>query len=326
MRKPSHRHLTRRAIPAAIGVALTAFAASVAGQTSYPVRSVQVIVGFPAGGNVDVMARNLAAAMSAHLGQQLVVVNQDGASGTIGFGRVASARPDGYTLGAGPTTPISIAPHLMKDIRYGVDSFEYICQSFENVFTIAVPADSPFRSINDLVAAARANPGKLSYGHAGVGTVPHLSVANFAYRTGLDIIAAPYRGEAPMLPDLLSGRLHFGSPAVGSVVGRNLRVLAVFADRRHPAYPDVPTFAELGMPSMPPGLNGLFAPKGTPPPVVAALERACEQATQAEAFRNAAERLNQPIAYLKGAAFAEVARTDFRYKGELIKALNIRTE
>lgn len=326
MRNPVFGGVSRRLFQVAMVAVLTAFAPASFAQSNYPTRSVQVIVGFPAGGNVDVMARNLAAAMSATLGQQLVVVNQDGASGTIGFARVASARPDGYTLGAGPTTPISIAPHLMKDVRYGVESFEYVCQSFENVFTIAVPAESPFRSIQDLVTAARANPGKLSYGHAGVGTVPHLSVANFAYRTGLEFIATPYRGEAPMLPDLISGRLQFGTPAVGTVVGRNLRVLAVFADRRHPAYPDVPTFTELGMPSMPPGLNGLFAPKGTPPQIVAALERACELATQSDAFRSAAEHLNQPIAFLKGAAFAEVARTDYRYKGELIKALNINTQ
>ncbi len=326
MRRTHRSGVPHFAVCAAIGIVSLFCSIPANAQGGYPARSVQVIVGFPAGGNVDVMARNLVAAMSAQMGQQFVVVNQDGASGTIGFARVAAAKPDGYTLGAGPTTPISIAPHLMKDINYGVDSFEYICQSFENVFTIAVPAESPFHSINDLVAAARANPGKFSYGHSGVGTVPHLSIANFAYRTGLQLIATPYRGEAPMLPDLISGRLTFGGPAVGTIAGRNLRVLAVFADRRHPAFPDAPTFSELGMPSMPPGLNGLFAPKGTPPQIVAALERACEQATQSESFRNAAQRLNQPISFLKGPAFAEVARPDYRYKGEIIKALNIRTE
>jgi len=255
-----------------------------------------------------------------------VIVNRDGASGTIGFAQLANAKPDGYTIGAGPTTPISIAPHLMKDIKYGVDSFEYICQSFENIFGIAVPLDSPFRTINDLTAAARANPGKLSYGHSGVGTVPHLSIANFVYRAGLDVIATPYRGEAMMLPDLTSGRVTFGGPSVALSIGRNLRVLAVFADNRHPAYPDVPTFAELGMPSMPPGLNGLFAPKGTSREVLGVLERACEQATQSDSFRSAALQLHQPVVYLKSAAFAERALTDYRYKGELIKALNIKVE
>jgi tripartite-type tricarboxylate transporter receptor subunit TctC len=308
-------------------IALATYCAGPASaQTTYPARPVQVIIGFPAGGNVDVMARVLVAAMGDDLRQQFVVVNRDGASGAIGFGMLANATPDGYTLGGGPTTPISIAPHLMKDLKYGVDSFEYICQSFENVFTIAVPSESPLRSISDLMTAARANPGKLTYGHAGVGTVPHLSVANLAYRTNVDLTPIAYRGEAPMLLDLLAGRVNFGSPSVGAIVGRNLRVLAVFADRRHPAFPEAPTFSELGMPSMPPGLNGLFAPKGTPPKVLATLERACERAVRSVSFRAAAERLNQPIVYLNGAAFAARALTDYRYKGELIKALAIKVE
>lgn len=294
-------------------------------QSAYPARSVQVIIAFPAGGSVDVMGRHLVAAMSTLLGQQFVVVNRDGASGTIGFGHLAAARPDGYTLGAGPTTPI-IARHLVKDLKYGLDSFDYICQSFENVFTVSVPPESPFRSIDDVIAAARANPGKLSYGHSGNGTVPHLSVANLAYRLGLSVVAVAYRGETAALPDVIAGRLDFGAPSVAVVVGQKMRVLAVFADRRHPSFPEAPTFSELGMPSMPPGLNGLFAPKGTPPEILAVLERACEQATQSEPFRAGAQRMHQPVVYLGSAAFAERARTDYRYKGELIKLLGIKAE
>ena len=314
-----------------IRIALTgAFVVAAAGaaraQSAYPSRPVQVIVGFPAGGSVDVMARSLVAVISAQLGQPFVVVNRDGMSGTIGFGALAGARADGYTLGAGPTTPISVAPHLLAEVKYGVDSFEYVCQSFENVFTIAVPLDSPLRSMAELVASARANPGKLAYGHSGVGTVPHLSVANFLYRTGIDISAVPYRGEAALLPDLVSGRVQLGAPSVALAVSQKVRVLAVFADSRHPAFPEAPTFKELGMPSMPPGLNGLFAPKGTPRATLAALERACERAVQGESFRALAQKLSQRLAYLDGAQFAERARADSRYKGELIKALKIRID
>lgn len=311
---------------ALIGVSMLAGTSAALAQSGYPSRPVQVIVGFPAGGSVDVMARQLVAAISGQLGQPFVVVNRDGMSGTIGFGAVAAARPDGYTLGAGPTTPISVAPHLLADVRYRVESFEYICQSFENVFTIAVPLDSAFRSMTDLVAAARASPGKLAYGHSGVGTVPHLSVANFLYRTGIDISAVPYRGEAAMVPDLVAGRVQLGAPSVALAVGQKVRVLAVFADSRHPAFPEAPTFTELGMPSMPPGLNGLVAPKGTPREVLAVLERACEHAVQSESFRAVAQKLSQRVAYLKGAQFAERAQEDHRYKGELIKVLKIRID
>jgi len=309
-----------------VGACAVAGANVALAQSGYPSRPVQVIVGFPAGGSVDVMARQLVAAISGQLGQPFVVVNRDGMSGTIGFGAVAAARPDGYTLGAGPTTPISVAPHLLADVKYRVDSFEYICQSFENVFTMAVPVDSAFRSMADLVAAARASPGKLAYGHSGVGTVPHLSVANFLDRTGIDISAVPYRGEAAMVPDLVAGRVQLGAPSVAVAIGQKLRVLAVFADSRHPAFPEAPTFTELGMPSMPPGLNGLVAPKGTPREVLVVLERACERAVQGESFRAAAQKLSQRVAYLSGAQFAERAREDYRYKGELIKALKIRID
>jgi tripartite-type tricarboxylate transporter receptor subunit TctC len=310
----------------ALATLLLAAACARAQQPAYPARPVQVIVAFPAGGSVDVMARNLVAVMSALLGQQFVVVTRDGASGTIGFAQLAASRPDGYTLGAGPTTPISVATHLYKDVKYGVDSFEYICQSFENVFTLAVPPESPFRSIGDIVAAARANPGKLSYGHSGNGTVPHLAVANFVYRLDLKVTAVAYRGETMALPDVIAGRVDFGAPSVAVAVGQKLRILAVFADRRHPAYPDAPTFSELGMPSMPPGLNGLYAPKGTPPEILAALERACERAVQTETFRTVAQRLHQPVAFLNRAAFTERALTDYRYKGELIRALDLKID
>ena len=311
-----------RALVAAIGL-LTGEAGA---QTAYPLKPVQVIVGFSAGGSVDVMARTLANAISAQLGQPFVIVNRDGASGSIGFGQLANAQPDGYTLGAGPTTPISIAPHLMKNIKFGVDSFEYLCQSFENVFTVAVPLDSPFKSMTEVIAAARASPGKLSFGHSGVGTVPHLSVANLVYRTGIDVPAIPYRGEASMFADLIAGRIPVGSPSVALAVGQKVRVLAVFADSRHPAFPEAPTFSELGMPSMPPGFNGLYAPKGTPREILAVLERACEKSVQTEAFRTIAQRLSQRIAYLNGAAFAERAAADYRYKGEVMRALEIKVE
>jgi tripartite-type tricarboxylate transporter receptor subunit TctC len=295
-------------------------------QDKYPTRPVQVIVAYPPGGGVDVMARNLINAMTPLIGQQFVVVNRDGASGAIGFGLLANAQADGYTLGAGPTTPMSIAPHLMKNLKYDVNSFEYICQSFENVFTITVPPDSPLKTINDLIATAKENPGKLTWGHSGVGTVPQLSVSNFAFRSKLNLTQVPYRGDAPMLLDLISARLSFGAPAIATIAGRNLRVLAVFADSRHFAFPDAPTFKELGLPSMPPGLNGLFAPKGTPKPVLAQLERACEQAVRSESFKTAAQRLNAQIVYLNGAAFRARAADDYRYKGELIRALDIRVE
>jgi tripartite-type tricarboxylate transporter receptor subunit TctC len=293
---------------------------------NYPVRPVQVIIGWAAGSNLDVMARHLLTSMSKQLGQQFVVVNHEGAIGTIGVGQVASAKPDGYVLGAGPITPISIGPHLIPEVKFRPESFDYICQTFENVFTIAVPATSPYRTIQDLIAAARAAPGKISYGHTGIGSIQHLSIENLAHRSGIKFNGVAYRDQAYLF-DMIAGRIDFIGGATGLLVGRsNVRVLAAFADNRHPAFPDAPTFSELEMPSMPAGLNGLFAPKGTPPEILARLEGACEAATKSEAFQAAAAKLYQPVAFRKGAEFAEITRTDYRYKGELIRALSIRTE
>ena len=140
--------------------------------------------------------------------------NRDGASGTIGFNALAAATPDGSTIAFGPTTPIANAPYLVKGVRYQVESFDYLCQIFENVFTIAVTPQSKFKSVHDLITAAKENPGKLTYGHAGTGTIPHLAVENFAEALNLKFQAVPFRGDAPVLPTLLKGDIDFGAPAV----------------------------------------------------------------------------------------------------------------
>src|SRR5216684_667783 len=184
----------------ALPLMLTALDANAQG---WPARPIEVIIPFPAGGSVDVIGRAVATAISEELGQQVVVSNRDGASGTIGFNALASAAPDGYTLGAGPTTPIANAPYLMKGVRYGVDSFEYICHVFENAFTITVAPQSKFKSAQELIAAAAENPGKLSYGHSGNGTIPHLSVENLADALKLKFQPVPFRGESAVMPILL---------------------------------------------------------------------------------------------------------------------------
>lgn len=295
-------------------------------QPHYPVRPVQVIVGFPASGSVDLMARRGAAEMSNLLGQNFVVVNRDGASGTIGFGMLASARPDGYVLGGGPTTPISNAPHFMKGLKYTVDSFEYVCHTFENVFAIVVRPESPLKSVHDLIAQARANPGTMNFGSSGVGTVPHLAISDFAHRQKLVLTHTPYRGEAPMIPDLVSGRLHFSGTSIASVIGRGLRPLGLFGDERHPAFPDVPTLQELGIPSLPGGLNGFFAPKGTPEPILNVLETNCEKMTKSESFQEAARKLNQRVKFLSRKDFAKKTAEDYRLKAELVRTLGLATQ
>ena len=295
-------------------------------QEKYPSQPVQVILPYAAGGGVDIMGRAFAAELSRLLGQPFVVVNRDGAGGAIGFAALTSARPDGGVLAFSPNTPVTQLPHLMKALAYGFDSVVPVCQVFENVFAVAVTQSSPHQTLADLLAAARAAPGKFAYGHAGIGTIPHLSMAALANAAGVSLTQVPYRGDAPMLPQLMSGDLAVGVPAISSIVGRDLRVLAVFSNRRHPAYPEVRTVPEFGFPDIAPGLNGLWAPKNTPRPVIDELERACEQATQSAAFRERAAKLNQPVVFLRGADFAKRLAADYELKGRLIRELDLKQE
>jgi tripartite-type tricarboxylate transporter receptor subunit TctC len=290
----------------------------------WPARPIEMMIPFPAGSGVDVIGRAVASALADQSGQQVIVNNRDGASGTIGFNALAAAAPDGSTIAFGPTTPIANAPYLVKGVRYGVDSFDYLCQIFENVFTIAVAPRSKFKSVQDLIAAARENPSKLTYGHAGTGTIPHLAVENFAEALKLKFQAVPFRGDAPVLPTLLKGDIDFGAPAVSTIHGQNFRPLLVFWQARHPAYPDVPFARELGATSeVPPGHNGLYAPDGLPIAMKTALERHCTDAVKSEVVRNILNNTGQSIRYLSGADFHAQTIADYQFKGDLIHRLGL---
>jgi tripartite-type tricarboxylate transporter receptor subunit TctC len=293
----------------------------------WPARPIEIIIPFPAGGSVDVIGRAVATAISEEVGQQVVISNRDGASGTIGFNALASAPPDGYTLGAGPTTPIANAPYLMKGVRYGVDSFDYICHVFENAFTITVAPQSKFKSARELLDAAAENPGTVSYGHSGNGTIPHLSVENLADALKLKFQPVPFRGESAVMPVLLKGDIDFASVAVVTIRGQNFRPLLVFSDARHPALPALPTARELGVTtSVPPGQNGIFAPKGLPVEIRTALERACANAVKRPSVQRALENTGQVLHYLTGAQFHALTAADYKFKGELIRRLGLAAQ
>lgn len=292
----------------------------------YPSRKIEVIIPFAAGGGVDVIGRSISASLAEQFGQPVVVQNRDGAGGTLGFGALAAAAPDGYMLGFGPSTPIANAPYLVKGVRYTPESFDYICQVFENVFSIAVGPTSPYKTASDLLAAGKDK--SLNFGHAGLGSIPHLSVENLADALKIKVQHLPFRGDAAMLPILIKGDLDFGAPAISSYRGNDqVRPLVIFSDKRHPAYPDVPTVAELGVKTtVPPGQNGLYAPKGLPAEIKAALERACVTAVKSEGVLKIASNTGQSIAYLDGTQFREQTVADYKFKGELIRRLGLAVQ
>lgn len=305
---------------AVLALPIVAFA-----QGFYPTKPVQIIVSWAAGGSIDTMARGFARAMSQELGQPVVVENRDGASGMIGTAATVSAPPDGYVLNFGPITPITNALHLMSKPAYGVDSLEYVCQVFENRFAIAVPQNSPYKTLQDLYAAIQASPGKLSYGHLGVGSITHLSLETAIQGRNFSVTGVPYRGETPMFLDLQTARLDFGIVTVGNTLAtsRPVRMLAIISDRRHPEMPGVPTLKELGLPSLQPALVGLMAPKGTPAAVLTKLEGACKKAVETDVMQAAVKMLRDEIVYKDRKAFTASVMRDYEEKGALVKRLAI---
>lgn len=288
-------------------------------QDQYPAKSVEVLSVFGAGGGTDILARVYAAEMSKLLGQPFVVVNREGAAGSIGFAALASARPDGYTISFAPATPLVNSPHVIKNLPYTFDSIVPVCGVFDNVFAIVVLPSSPYKNLKDLLADAKAKPGELSYGNAGLGSIPHLSMAALTRAAGVTMIPIAYRGDSGVLPQVMSGTLTVGIVAVSSILGRDMKVLAVFNDHRDPAYPDAPAVTELGFPKIPPGLNGVFVPKGLPKPVFDTLERACKHVTSQPNFIAAAKKLNQTVEFFSGAEYARILKADYDFKGQLIK-------
>ncbi len=297
-----------------------------AAQDAFPSRAITVIVPFQAGQGVDIMARALTVELSRITGQGFPVVNREGAAATIGFAALANSKPDGYTIAISPNTPLTVAPHMLKSVTYTYDAFVPVCQSFENVMAVFVGAGSPYKTLKDLIAAAQTAPGKLNWATTGIGSVPHLSGAAFLQAAQLSATHVPFRGEPQLLQQLVTSEIGFAAASVSGMVGKGVRALAVFSTERHSAFPDVPTMAELGFPAGVPGLNGLFAPRGTPEAVLAILEKTCADATASEGFRTSASRLHQRVAYLGRRDFDRRLRADYDEKAKLIGSLNIKAE
>jgi tripartite-type tricarboxylate transporter receptor subunit TctC len=272
-------------------------------------------------------ARSFAQSLSEVLKQPVTVDNRAGAAGTIGLQAVAAARPDGYTLAFTPAVPLSSEPHRLKTIAYQLDSFKPVCQVFDNIFAVAVPKDSPYQTIDDIVNDARRRTGQVSYGTSGTGSIPHLGTSDIEASTKVELTHVPYKGDAPMLQDLLTGRLSFGALLASSITSQiqagTLRLIAVYSDRRHPSFPRVPTLTEAGVPVVQLSFGGLLVPAQTPPDVVATLEAGCQKAIRSSAYTDWAQRANQVVDYQNGAAFAQRLRQDSQAKAATLKRLGL---
>lgn len=298
-------------------------AAAQAQPADYPARTVTLVNPTLAGSTTDGLARALALGLASRLGQQFVVSNQAGGAGAIGTASVARAAPDGYTLLFGAVYVLSVLPALRPaEVGYKSDALVPICQTVSNAMVLVVRPDSRFKSLADLVAAARAAPGKITYGHQGPGSIPNLATEEFLQHANLRINQVPYRGDPAVLTDVLGGQIDVGALVLGSVPGQNVRVLGVFADERHPTFPDAPTVKEQGFDVAPVSFGGLLAPAGTPAAVLAKLEEACAGAARDEAYVSAAKRAAQPPTYYADrATFGQRLARDVETKKRLIERM-----
>jgi tripartite-type tricarboxylate transporter receptor subunit TctC len=316
------RALARLAVVAA-AAAIGLVATVPARAQDYPARPVTLIMPFPPGGIVDIMARGFAQPLGQRLGQPVLVVNRPGAGLVIGMNAVAQAPADGYTLIYTPVTPITIQPNRPKKPPYTRDQFIPLCQVYESLFFVAVGPKSPFQSLAALLAHAKANPGKVRYGTPGVGSSPHLAGAELFQKAGVQVTDVPYAGEVQGIPHLLSGELDAGIITTAGVVSGKLRPLAVYAAERYKAFPDVPTVTEAGLPVIPSGYGGLFVRADTPPAIVAKLESACREAAADPGYRDLAEKQFQLSGYVDRAGFSARIDADFKAKAALIPTLNL---
>ncbi len=262
----------------------------------YPTRPIRIIVPTPAGGPVDVMARVLANALPPVLGQNVFIENKPGAGNTIGSRQAAAADPDGYTLMVSAASGLIMSPMIVKSAGYDASSFAPVALVAETPQVLVINSQLPFKSVADLVAYAKANPGKLNYSTGGVGTLPHLNAELFKSVSGTNILHVPYKGGGPALTAVVAGEVQMTFDTVSTslqlIQDGRLRALAIVGPKRAPELPDVPAMPEVGFPAVTSGAwTALMAPRDTPPAIIAKLNAATNTALKGEQMKNALAKL-----------------------------------
>lgn len=300
-------------------------AAAVVQAQAFPARPVTLLITFPAGGPTDVAGRALAEATSKYLGQPVLVENRPGATGTLGAAAMVNAKPDGYTVTMTPVTIFRL-PHMenvsfdpVKDLRYVIGVSGY-------VFAVIVRADAPWKSMAELVAHAKANPGKVSYGSHGIGGSVHLAMEELSAAQGVKFNHIPYKGSADMLTAMLGGHLDVAVDSTGAVphvAAGKARALAVFTEKRAPVWPEVPTLTELGYGIVSTSPYGIGAPAATPPAVVKILHDAFKKGLEDPLHLKTLEKYNQPLWYQSSEDYGRFAREQFERERIIIERIGL---
>jgi len=298
--------------------ALAGFLASLvlgaaAQEPPYPQRApIEITVLFAAGSSADVTARLLADGLTRQLGQQVLVMNKPGAGGAIGYKHVAGQKPDGYSL-AWNSNSISTTHHSGQ-LEIDYRAFDAVARVLSESPVLAVRGDSRWKTLADFMADARANPGRITVGHSGIGSHTHITLAAFTRAAGIKVIEVPF-GAAQVVPSLMGGHVdavvQLPAALAGFVKQSTVRLLAAFIPERDPALPDVPTAREQGVDVALEAWRGIVVPRGTPRPVIATLETAIRKTVESPEFAKAADAMGVRPAFLRSAEFGElIARED----------------
>ncbi len=312
--------------------AAAALPASVFAQAKYPNKLITWICPYAAGGNADSRSRQVARVMGDMLGQTIIIDNKAGAGGNIGTEAIAKAKPDGYVIGMGNFAPMAVNVSLFKKLNFNpVTDITPIMLIEKGPLILMVRNDSPYKSVKDVVAAAKANPGKLAYGSGGIGGTHHLSGALFEHTAGIDMIHAPYKSGAMASNDLMGGQVEMMFEqmyaAMPSIKGGRLRALAITSKTRSPIAPDIPTMAEAGYPAVE-VLNwqGIIGPKNLPPEIVALLNETGNKALKDPGLRKTILEQGNEVAGGTPQDFAALVKSETPRWGKVVRDAKIEPE
>jgi tripartite-type tricarboxylate transporter receptor subunit TctC len=300
-------------------------------QQGFPSKPVRLLIPYAAGGAVDILGRTLGDELSKRWGQPVIIENRTGAGGTIASQALVKSDPDGYTLII-VASGHSMNPYLYQKLPY--DTFKdfvpiSLLGSSPNMMLVA--AGSPFKRLADVLAAARAKPGSLSYGMSGIGTSTHLAGELFKYMAKVDIVAVSYKGGAPIINDLLGGHLPLSfnniPESISQIRSGNLRALGMTTAKRSAVLPDVPTIAESGVPGYDTAVWwGMLGPGGMSADLAAKISRDCAAALNVPAVKQRLDSLGAIVAGTTPAEFSKLIRSDYEKWGPIIKAAGIKPE
>jgi len=294
---------------------------------TFPSRPVTFIVPWPPGGSTDLAMRSIAVIAEKHLGQRIVIENKPGVSGTMGAQALAQgAKPDGYTIAQMPITVFRL-PHMMKTNFDPTQDFTWIIHLTGYTFGVVVRSDSPWKTWGDMIAYAKANPGKLTYATPGNGTSLHITMENIAQREGIKWTQVPYKGYAEAAQGLLGGHVDVHSDSTGwgeQVNAGRLRLLCTWGAARTKRWPDVPTLKDLGYPIVSNSPYGLAGPKGMDPAAVKALHDAFKKALEDPEYVKTLEKFDQEAFYLNSEDYAALAKKTIEEERVAIQRLGLK--